>query len=456
MIGAALARGRRFLRSLAGQIFLLLTVGMSIAAMLALLVAENSRHVDYRRYRLQRVVASAADIAQRLAHEPGRAERMLAARQIVGATLAPTGVALTEPDPALAQALAEKLGQTSHPEAGQVPFGLCLSTDRFDPSRRAAGLAGSPYPDCWIVRYSDQRGARRSLAIYLPRLDKPPSIVGNPLYLLLILLSSAGLAIIVARFVAKPLRRLAVAAEAFSVSLDPEEIPESGPEEVRAALSTFNLMQRRVRAGFVERTQLLAAISHDLQTPLTRLRLRLELVENEELRARLLQDHQAMLTLVREGLDLAASTESQEEWSVIDIDSLLASMADDTQDLGLPVQFLSGCGGTVRVKVNALTRCISNLVSNAVKYGGSADIRCARANGRVLITVRDQGPGIAAEQLDQMFEPFTRGAAGQPGGRPGTGIGLTIARSLALSFEASVRLSNAAGGGLIATVDMKA
>src|SRR3546814_3816214 len=117
----------------------------------------------------------------------------------------------------------------------------------------------------------------RSLALYLPRVAKPPSNRARPIYLLLILLSSAGLAIVVARFVAKPLRRLERAAEAFSVSVDPEEIPERGPEEVRAALSTFNLMQRRVRAGFAERTQLLAAISHDLQTPLTRLRLRLEL-----------------------------------------------------------------------------------------------------------------------------------------------------------------------------------
>ena len=284
---------------------------------------------------------------------------------------------------------------------------------------------------------------------------KPPSTLANPVYLLLILLSSAGLAIVVARIVANPLRRLELAAEAFSVSMDPEEIPERGPEEVRAALSTFNLMQRRVRAGFAERTQLLAAISHDLQTPLTRLRLRLELVENEELRARLLQDHQAMMTLVREGLDLAESTESQEEWSFIDIDSLLISMAEDAQDLGAPVRFVTGCGGTVRVKPNALTRCITNLVNNAIKYGGSADISCVRLAGRVLIEVRDHGSGIPPDQLDKMFEPFTRGAAGQPGGRPGTGIGLTIARSLALSFEASVRLANAGDGGLAATIDMK-
>lgn len=456
MMASPARRVRIFFRSLAGRIFLLLTVGMSLAAILALLIAEQSRSRDFARWRIQRVVASADDIAHRLQREPRRIESMLAAQQIMGAAPAPAGIAVTEPDPLLAEALQDRFGPGSNPEAGQVPAGFCFPGLRYNLSDRAAGLIGAPRPDCWVVRFTDNSGARRSLALNLPRLARPPSIVANPFYVMVILLSSAGLAIIVARFLAKPLRRLEHAAEAFSVSLDPEEIPERGPEEVRAALSTFNLMQRRVRAGFAERTQLLAAISHDLQTPLTRLRLRLELVENEELRARLLQDHLAMQTLVREGLDLAASTETQEEWSVVDIDSLLASMAEDAQDLGAPLRFAGGCGGAARVKPNALTRCLTNLVDNAIRYGGSAEIGCTRRDGRLFIYVRDRGPGIDPDQLDQMFEPFTRGAVSQPGGRPGTGIGLTIARSLALTFEASVRLMNAEGGGLVAIIEMKA
>lgn len=456
MIRSIWSRGRNFLRSLAGRIFLLLTVGMSLAAMLALLVAEHSRSRDFQNWRMQRVVASAEDIAHRLQRDPKRVEAMLAAQQIMGAALAPEGIAVAEPDEALAEALKARFGSESNPEASQVPAGLCFPRLHYDPSERAAGVIDAPRPSCWIVRFTDGTGARRSMALNLPRMERPPSMIANPLYMLLIVIASAGLAIIVARIVAEPLRRLKHAAESFSLSLDPEEIPENGPEEVRAALSTFNLMQRRARAGFAERTQLLAAISHDLQTPLTRLRLRLELVENEELRARLLQDHQAMQTLVKEGLDLAASTETQEEWSVVDIDSLLESMVEDAQDLGAPLRFAGGCGGTIRVKPNALSRCISNLVSNAIKYGGVADIGCSRQGGRVFITIRDEGPGIPPDQLDQMFEPFTRGLSSQPGGRPGTGIGLTIARSLALTFDASVRLANADGGGLIAVIEMKA
>lgn len=443
-----------FFRSMAGQIFVILTLGMSIAAIIALLVAEQTRRHDFERVRRQRVAASAVDIADRFHRDPRRIEMMMANHSIMGAGPAPDGVALSETDPDLESILAQRFGAGSQPEAGQVPAGLCFP-DRLG-REQAAGLVDAPRPDCWIVRFTDNRGIRRTMALFFPRMVRPSSTISNPLYLLVIVVASAGLAILVARSVSKPLRRLERAAEAFSVSLDPEEIPERGPEEVRAALSTFNLMQRRARAGFAERTQLLAAISHDLQTPLTRLRLRLELVDNVELRARLIQDHEAMQRLVREGLDLASSTEMREEWSTLDIDSLLASMAEDAEELGAPVRFLSGCGGTVRVKPNALTRCIANLVDNAVRYGGSADMQCVRAGGHVLIHVRDHGPGIPADALDQMFEPFTRGISSQPGGRHGTGIGLTIARALALSFEASVRLRNAEDGGLIATIDMKA
>lgn len=454
MVMAAMRRVPGFFRSMAGQIFVTLTLGMSIAAIIALLVAEQARHHDFERVRRQRVVASAVDIAARLRRDPREVERMMADHSIVGAYPAPEGIALSEPDADLEKALVERFGIGSQPEAGQVPVGLCFP-GHDGRKERAAGVIDAPRPDCWIVRFTDNGGQRRAMALTFPRMAKPPSTVFNPLYLIVIIAASGGLGILVARSVSKPLRRLEQAAEAFSVSIDPEEIPERGPEEVRAALSTFNLMQRRVRAGFLERTQLLAAISHDLQTPLTRLRLRLELVENEELRCRLLQDHAAMQRLVREGLDLASSTEAREEWSTLDIDSLLASMAEDAQELGAPVQFSQGCGGTVRVKPNALTRCIANLVDNAVKYGGSADIGCSRAAGRLMIHIRDHGPGIPADRLDQMFEPFTRGTSGQPGGRPGTGIGLTIARSLALSFDAAVRLRNAEDGGLIATIDMK-
>lgn len=455
-LDAAQRRVRGMFGSMTGQIFLILTIGTSLASILSLLAAEQVRRHDIQRFRQLRVVASATDIAERLRRDPTGTGRMLSDGQIMGAATAPDGIALTETDPSLEAALAERFGPRSAPEAGQVPTGLCFPYWTGDPRNRAAGLNKLPRPDCWVVRFTDESGQRNSIAIELPRIVVPRSTTLNPLFLFLILCASAGLAAVVARFVSTPLRRLEESAAAFSISRDPEPIPERGPEEVRAALSTFNLMQQRVRDGFRERTQLLSAISHDLQTPLTRLRLRLEQVDDPPLRRRLLDDHAAMQRLVREGLDLANSTESREEWSVVDIDSLIASMVEDAQELDMPVRFDAGVGGTVRTKPNALVRCLGNLIDNAVQYGGCAEIGCVREGGRVLVSVRDRGPGIAPALLEEMFEPFTRGPAGQPGGRPGTGIGLTIARSLALSFDGAVRLRNARDGGIVATVEVKA
>jgi len=439
-------------RTMAGRIFLLLAVGIAASSIISLFFANQARRNDFQRIRFERVVASTVDVAGRLAREPEKTSQMLADRLILGAAYAPVGVAIGDPEPELARMITSHLGPASHPEAGQVPAGFCFRYKKVDPRQAAAGFADAPRPDCWIVRFTDAEGKRQAIALGLPRLSMPADSTFSPLDLLLIMLVSALLAILVAREIAKPLRRLERAAEDFSISLDPRPLPEEGPNEVRAALSTFNLMQNRVRAGFRERTQLLSAISHDLQTPLTRMRLRLEQVQDPDLREKLLQDHRAMQTLVREGLDLASSAEVQEDWAMTDIDSLLTSIAEDAVELGHKVRFRQGCGGMVRVKPNALTRCIGNLVDNAVKYGGDAEIGCTRAEGHILISVRDHGPGLDEAELDEMFEPFTRGAAGQPGGRSGTGIGLTIARTLAQTFDGAVRLANAEGGGLVATI----
>jgi signal transduction histidine kinase len=448
-------RIKMFLGSMAGHIFVLLTVGMSIAAIISLLVAERARMRDFERVRLERVAASVADIASRLRLNPGETQRMLEERRIMGATTAPAGIALTSEDEAIEALLVRRLGAAAAPEAGQVPMGLCFPKKRYrDPSQRAAGIVDPPTADCWIVRYTDVKGQRQALAIDLPQLKLPPSSTLDPIYLFLIIVSSAALSILVARLASTPLRRLEKAAQAFSVSLDPEPIPERGPYEVQAALATFNLMQSRVRDGFRDRTQLLAAISHDLQTPLTRLRLRLEQVQDVALRDRLVADLAATQALVREGLDLAGSSEASEEWSVIDIDSVLASLAEDAAEFGADVRFGSGCGVAVRVKPNALIRCLTNLIDNAVKYGGGAMLACTNLKDRIVITVRDEGAGIPEEELDRMFEPFTRGRPGQAGGRSGTGIGLTIARSQALTFGARVKLANNEGGGITASVEI--
>ena len=309
-------------------------------------------------------------------------------------------------------------------------------------------------PDCWLLRMRLD-GRPTAVAIYLPRLPVPPSWTTDPLFLVLVVAGAVMLSLIVARLATAPLRRLSSAANAFARSIDAEPVAETGPSDVRAALATFNVMQERVRAGVRERTRMLAAIGHDLQTPLTRLRLRLEHVEDEALRERLVADLSATLAMVKRGLDLARSVDSAEDWSVVDLDSLLSSLADDAAEFGHAVRFIGGCGALVRVRPDALTRCLSNLVENAIKHGGDADIACRRVGGAVIVTVRDHGPGIDPALLPRVFDPFVRGDASSSSG-DGSGIGLTIAHSQALAIGAELTVANHPDGGLEATVRLHA
>ncbi|WP_242140233.1 ATP-binding protein [Sphingomonas sp. TREG-RG-20F-R18-01] len=447
-----LARARDFVGSMAGRIFLILAIGMSVASIGSLFVAEQARLHDFEHVRLERVALSTVDVVNRLQQSPDVFGRLLAERRIFGAIPAPANIAKVRPNSDLSEILRLRLGAAARPEAGQVPSRLCLPQPTRDIGRLAAGIADLPEPDCWVIRFTDHAGVAHALAILLPALILPRSSTLDPAYLSIVIGASALLAMIVGRLAAAPLRRLAEAARAISIASEPEPVVERGPTEVQAALHSFNVMQQRVRDGVRDRTQLLAAISHDLQTPLTRLRLRLEQVSDETLRERLTADLVATQTLVREGLELARSSENREPLSSVDIDSLLSSIAEDSRDVGSDVQFVGGCNAVTRVKPNALARTIVNLVDNAVKYGGSARIDCWETPGKLTITIRDFGSGIPDSRIEAMFAPFERGEASRSRSTGGTGLGLTIARAQARTFGAEVTLSNHPAGGLLATI----
>ncbi|TPG55270.1 ATP-binding protein [Sphingomonas glacialis] len=447
----ALVRARAFVGSMAGRIFLILAIGMSAASIGSLFVAEQARQRDFKHVRLERVALSTVDVVKRLQDSPEVFGKLLAERRIFGAIPAPATIAVS-PNPELSGILRQRLGAAARPEAGQVPSQTCLPRRSTDIGRLAAGIADLPEPDCWVIRFVDRAGVSHSLAILLPALILPRSSTLDPAYLSIVFGASALLAMIVARLAAAPLRRLAEAARAVSIASEPEPVAERGPTEVQAALRSFNVMQQRVRDGVRDRTQLLAAISHDLQTPLTRLRLRLEQVSDDALRERLTADLVATQTLVREGLELARSSESREPLSSVDIDSLLSSIAEDASEFGSDVTFVGGCGAVARVKPNALTRTIVNLVENAVKHGGSAQIECFKTPGKVTIAIRDFGSGIPESRIEAMFAPFERGDASRSRSTGGTGLGLTIARAQAKTFGAEVFLSNHPAGGLLAAV----
>ena len=255
------------------------------------------------------------------------------------------------------------------------------------------------------------------------------------------------------RIATRPLSRLAQAAEALGEDLDRPPLAEEGPVEVRRAAVAFNWMQTRLRGLFAERTRILAAVSHDLQTPITRLRLRAELMDDEMLREKMLADLSAMQALVEEGLAYAESAAApQEEATLTDLDALAASLVADYTDAGQPVSLAGLSLGQARTRPRTLRRLLGNLIDNALKFGGSAELMLDRTDKLPVIVVRDHGPGIPEAELDKIFEPFYRLESSRNRESGGTGLGLAIARQLAAALGAELSLRNRAEGGLEARV----
>lgn len=253
-----------------------------------------------------------------------------------------------------------------------------------------------------------------------------------------------------ARLVTRPLARLADAADGLGPDLRPAVVDEQGPAEVARAARAFNAMQRRL-AGYVdERVQILAAISHDLQTPITRMRLRLDLLDDNQLpeRDRFRADLDAMHTLVKEGVGYARTLHGTGEPARrIDLAALVESLVNDYADTGQPVRFGGEATGPISAAPHALRRIVGNLVDNALKYGEGTpvDVALVREAEAVVVAVRDEGPGIPHDQLAAVLQPFYRVEGSRSRDTGGTGLGLAIAHQLALSMGATLSLHHREG-----------
>ena len=260
------------------------------------------------------------------------------------------------------------------------------------------------------------------------------------------------------RLAIRPLRTLAQAADALGPDLRPVYMPEQGPSEVVAAARAFHAMQQRIAAYVDERLRILAAISHDLQTPITRMRLRVDLMDESPQQQRLIDDLQHLEDLARQGIGYARAMHGQLEAArAIDPNDLLDAMALDYRDSGAGVAYASAEGAPFCTRPGALRRVVTNLVDNGLKYAGEVHIEMERA-GPDLITIRvlDRGPGIPEAALEQVFEPFYRLESSRNRDTGGTGLGLAIARQLALTLGGGLSLHNRPDGGLEARLVLRA
>lgn len=257
----------------------------------------------------------------------------------------------------------------------------------------------------------------------------------------------------------RPVRLLAEAADRLGRDVNAPPLPEGGPSEVATAARAFNVMAGRIQRFVADRTQMLAAIGHDLRTPITRLRLRAEFMDDDEQRRKMLADLDEMEQMIAATLAFARDDAAAEPASAIDLAALCRTVADEAADarpeLAEAIAFDGPERLTVRARPIAMKRALANLVTNALAYGGAARLRLVPPEGGVVrLMVEDDGPGIPDGELEAVFAPFRRLEASRNRETGGTGLGLTIARNILRAHGGDVVLANRAEGGLRAVASL--
>lgn len=284
-------------------------------------------------------------------------------------------------------------------------------------------------------------------------------VAAVPAHATLASLSAMALGIVLAsllvvRWITNPLRRFAGAAEAFGKGASPVPLPEDGPREVRDAARTFNAMQARIHRLVTDRTQALAAVSHDLRTPIQRLRLRAGFLDDAEAQHAIDADLDEMEGMVESTLAYLRGETESEELRQVDLAAILSTLCDDATDRGFPVTYVGPDRAAMWLRPLSIKRALSNLIDNAVKYGGGARVVLEDEREVVTVRIEDDGPGIPESALETVFEPFQRLDASRNRGTGGTGLGLAIARQVVEAHRGCIRLANLREGGLAATVDL--
>lgn len=440
---------KNFIGSIGNRMFVLLLAGVVLAVVATTWLATNERKNSLRELRFAHLADRIEQIVQAVDDIPPEQ------RPIVLQAAANFGF-----EARMVDDMNDAVGANASTSPVQEMLQSRLGAERKIAVQRETECAPRPgardgprRESCRVVYVSLHDHALMRLRLHQP--SEPPVLRGHAQggpyglqYIALFLVLIAILAYLVARMATSPIRKLAHAATALGGDIDRAPLAETGPTEIRLAAHAFNAMQGRIRRQIQHRTHMLAAITHDLQTPLTRLRLRLEKVDDAQLRQKLVDDLAVMQQMVREGLDLARSMDSSEKMQALDIDSLLDSVCADAADAGQDVTLSGSTRAFVLAQPGALRRCLTNLLDNACKYGQLARVSVLLEQQKVVIRICDQGPGIPPSELESVFEPFYRLEASRSRDTGGTGLGLTIALNIAENHHGQLRLRNLPDGGL--------
>ncbi len=268
----------------------------------------------------------------------------------------------------------------------------------------------------------------------------------------LMALAISAVVVLMVRRITRPMASLAAAAERAGRGETIDPLPEAGPLDVRQTTSAFNRMHGRLQRFVQDRTRMLAAMSHDLRTPITTLRLRAEFIDDEETRSKILETLEEMQRMTEATLAFVREEAKAEATREVDIAALVESVAADLSDLGNDVHVREAEKITYACRPHGMKRALRNLIENALRYGERADIALIVRDDRLLITINDEGPGIPTSDIERMFQPFVRLDESRSEETGGIGLGLAIARSIIRSHGGDIELTNRAEGGLRATI----
>jgi len=434
--GSAGSLRRLLPRSLFSRVTLIIVVGLTIAQLLTFAAIRYERDMAMRELMMigiERDIASSVAILDRLpaAERPAWLEKL--ERRNYRFVLGGMAEGVT-PQSLLSQQFATAIVDAMRPfeivKVGEVP-------------RPPEGLQIQ-------VRLNDGS----SVVVHAMRVGMPVSrwVMWLLAIQLLVLAVCAWFAV---RLVTRPLADLAAAADDLGPDLKAQKLAEEGPTEVAHAARAFNAMQQRIGGYMSERVEILAAISHDLQTPITRMRLRTEMMDDEHDRTKFRQDLDAMNSLVREGVTYARTLHGATEPPLrMDADALLESMQADYEDAGKTVHLEGKAGAPIVGRPNAMRRIVMNLIDNALIFGSDVRVRVQAGDGQLAIAVVDNGPGIPPDELDAVLKPFYRVESSRNRSTGGTGLGLAIAHQLAMAMGAELKLQNRPEGGLEARLTM--
>ena len=437
-------------RSLAGRTAVFLTLALMLVQAAGLTIHALDR-VDLQRLGVSREISARAFGIWRtvMLAPPDRREAMLFDIEL------PDGLAAD-----LSDLPAVRPGMPRAPLALVRLFQLDLiasSPPRFRP--REALVASGPRPGTLVVAMRLPDGPWLNMWLTLP----PPRPWHSETFLIaFMLMTGAALALILwaTRRLVRPVSALAHAADRLGRDVNAPPLPEVGPSEVVTAARAFNTMAERIRRFVGDRTQMLAAIGHDLRTPITRLRLRAEFLEDDEQRRKMLADLDEMEAMVNATLAFARDDSATEPSVALDLAALCRTVLDEAADARpeLPAEAISYQGPDrqrIRGRPIALKRALANLIANALNYAGTAHVVMdAPSHGILTLRVEDDGLGIPEDSLEAVFQPFRRLEVSRNRETGGTGLGLPIARNILRAHGGDVVLRNRPEGGLAAVVTL--